>query len=543
MKKKYIIIISLIIVIALIIGGIVFFFVKKGGNKYADVYTVESIISEYYAEDAGSEGMVTNNVSQNIYLEEGQTVGEVFVEEGQQVKEGDKIFSYDIQEAQTELEIKELELQNAKDQLELDKRKLVKLQNTTPVPDEPVESEEESTAEPTEEENTEEVVEPKTGDAYNILDQDAKPFEGDGSEEKPYRYLCTDKAYITGELINVLAGYNKDGTKKKTDPKTAIFEVHKSNKENGKVIYSWTFVGKNNKPVDATVKWNLKGYEIEEDTDSEDTTTDDTITDDATTEDTSADETDIENDVTEYTSESLQEEITTTKQSIQEAEVEVKTVELEYKAAKKKVDDSVVYSKINGVVKKIGATDASGNEAYITIAGSEGLFIKGYINELELNEIKVGQKVTATNYETGETYEAQIKEISPYPTSETYYGNGNTNSSYYPYIAYVDNAEGLTNGDYVSLKVEQGTDTASSITIPIYLVKNEGSNYYVYVADENGRLKKKSIKVGAIYSFDGLISIQSGLQMEDRIAFPYGDTAKEGLKVKDAELDTGYEEY
>lgn len=543
MKKKHIIIICIVIIITLILGGIVLFFLKKAGNKRADVYTVSSIISEYYGSEAENEGIVTNNVSQSIYLEEDQSVGEVYVEEGQQVKEGDKIFSYDVQEAQTELEIKELELQNTKDQLELDKRELVKLQNTTPIPDEPEETTEEPTDEPVEEETPEEVVEPKTGDAYNILDKDAKAYEGDGSDEKPYRYLCTDKAYITGEMINILAGYNAAGTKKKTDPKTAIFEVHKSNKEEGKIIYSWTLVGKNNKPVDPTVKWNLKGYEIEEsDTDTEDSTTDDADSEVDATDDTSTSESDSENDTTEYDSESLQTAITDAKQSIQDGEVEVKTAELEYKAAKKKVDESVVCSKINGVIKSIGATDAKAGEPYISIAGSEGLFIKGYINELELDEIKVGQKVTATNYESGETFEAEIKEISKYPTSETYYGNGNSNSSYYPYIAYVDNADGLTNGDYVSLKVEKSADTASNLVIPIYLVKNEGSNYYVYIADENDRLKKKNVKISAIYSEWGSIIVESGLSQEDRIAFPYGDTAKEGLKVKDAELDIGYEE-
>lgn len=545
MKKKLIIILSIIIVITLIVGSIILYMIKNGPRKYAKVYSVDSIIQES-GEMEENMGMVTNNVAQNIYLEEERSVGQVFVEEGQKVKEGDKIFSYDIEEAKLELEIKELELQNAKDQLESDNRELIKLKNTTPVADEPTEEPTETPIEEPTEEPTQEPVEemqPKEGEAYNILDTKAKAFEGNGAEKTPYRYLCTDKAYITGELINLLAGYNKEGTKKKGDPKTAIFEVHKGNKEKGKIIYSWTFVGKNNKPVDPAVKWNVKGYEIDEESTEEEPVDD---TQEETVDDTDNSETEEENtsdDTVEYDSQTLKAEIEETEQKIKDDQVEVKEAELKYKEAKKKVDEAEVTSKINGIVKKINGEN-SNNEPYIVIAGSEGLYIKGYINELQLNEVKTGQKVIATNLETMDNFEAVIKEIAKYPASSenTGFGSGNPNSSYYPYIAYVDNADGLNNGDYLSLKFEKGPDSEASIEIPAPMVRNSGSNYYVYVADKNNRLKKKSVKISAINTEMGSIEVESGLTMEDRIAFPYGPTAKEGMKVKDAEFNMEMEE-
>ena len=36
--------------------------------------------------------------------------------------------------------------------------------------------------------------------AYNIIGKSAKSYEGKGTQEKPYRFLCTEKAYVTGEM-------------------------------------------------------------------------------------------------------------------------------------------------------------------------------------------------------------------------------------------------------------------------------------------------------------------------------------------------------
>lgn len=40
--------------------------------------------------------MVCDDASQSVYLTDGQKVTDVYVEQGQQVKEGDKLMTYDV---------------------------------------------------------------------------------------------------------------------------------------------------------------------------------------------------------------------------------------------------------------------------------------------------------------------------------------------------------------------------------------------------------------------------------------------------------------
>ena len=158
-----------------------------------------------------------------------------------------------------------------------------------------------------------------------------------------------------------------------------------------------------------------------------------------------------------------------------------------------------------------------------------------------LETVKVGQAITATSWETGTTVNATITEISPYPsTGNSYGGDGNPNSSYYPFTAYVEDASGLSNGTGVQISMsttDSNVDSSKIICIDRAYVRTENGKSYVYKADENNRLKKQYITTGKIV-YGQQIIIKSGLSLDDRIAFPYGKTAKEGVKVKDSD-DSG----
>ena len=133
---------------------------------------------------------------------------------------------------------------------------------------------------------------------------------------------------------------------------------------------------------------------------------------------------------------------------------------------------------------------------------------------------------------------ATITEISPYPNTGNYYGgDGNPNSSYYPFTAYVEDASGLSNGDGVQISMstsDANVDSSKIICIDRAYVRTENGKSYVYKADENNRLKKQYITTGKIVYSQEII-IKGGLSLDDRIAFPYGKTAKEGVKVTDSD--------
>ena len=63
---------------------------------------------------------------------------------------------------------------------------------------------------------------------------------------------------------------------------------------------------------------------------------------------------------------------------------------------------------------------------------------------------------------------------------------------------------------------------------------------YVY-KDENGKLKKQYISTGKTI-YDYAIQINSGLSMDDKIAFPYGDGVTEGAQTKEVDNLTALSE-
>ena len=224
-------------------------------------------------------------------------------------------------------------------------------------------------------------------------------------------------------------------------------------------------------------------------------------------------------------------------------DLDKRKAELALKQMESQSEDGMVYAEFNGTVKKAGDPDNLPNDgsAFLTLSGSDGLYVKGTLNELALEQVKVGQSVTATSWSTGMVFDATITEINDYPEDSNgyYYGNGNPNASYYGYTAYIEDSTGLSNGDNLSLSINLGGDEDSSDKIYLdkaYVRKEDGKSY-VMKDDGTGHLVKQYVKTGkTIYGY--AVEIKSGVTMDDYLAFPYGKTAKEGVKTNKDE-DSG----
>lgn len=93
--------------------------------------------------------------------------------------------------------------------------------------------------------------------------------------------------------------------------------------------------------------------------------------------------------------------------------------------------------------------EAEQGQAFLVVTGDDGLYVKGTISELLLDEVTVGTVVTANSWESGMTFDATITEISDYPVSGNSWGDGNPNVSYYEYTAYIEDSSALRNGEAV----------------------------------------------------------------------------------------------
>ena len=206
--------------------------------------------------------------------------------------------------------------------------------------------------------------------------------------------------------------------------------------------------------------------------------------------------------------------------------------------AERTLSDATVKATLNGIVKSVGDPDTgtSDGDPFITVTSDSGMYVKGTISELMLSEIQVGSTITGTAGESYTGFTAEITEISEYPAdnSDYYYfgGDSNPNVTYYQFLAYIDDAEGLSNNEWADLTIEtnQGEDN-SSIYLDKRYVRSENGQSYVYKAGAGNKLEKQYVKTGkTLYST--YIEIKQGLSESDSIAFPYGKNVFEGAPVK-----------
>ncbi len=516
-------------------GGVYAYQNYQNENTQAEVRAVSSLSWGFMGDDMTSVGYVANDHVQSVYIED-KTVAELNVSEGDTVSVGDPLLVYDTTDVQLQIEMEQLELQGTENDIKLAEREIEKLKKITPVSNtssnKPAAGSQKTDKKTTVKKDNSTVVmmqvQKKDGDAYNYIDKTAKPYEGKGTPEQPYRFLCTQECYVTGAYLNRLMKKEQ----------VAAFEIWSGNStEAGTLLSCWTVNGAEQHTVADDSKWSVATQEQLEDEVIIEEESEEKSTEQKNTQST---ESESESVQVTYTADELRKEITEKESELKKLQVEKKKSQLQLEKLKKDQESSSVLATIDGIVKTAGDPENPpiDGSAFIEITGAEGMYIEGTISELMLDQIEVGQEISANSWNNGQMYAATIMEISEYPSEGNggYYGEGNPNVSYYSFMAYIENADGLANGDYLELSITPVAEKQESNTLFIdkAYVREEDGRYYVLKADAENRLVKQYIQTGRTL-YGSSIEIKSGLQETDRIAFPYGKTAKEGIKVVDAE--------
>lgn len=107
-KTKIIILISACILIAVI--GIYFLFPKESNNQNIYVQKVSTIIGSSYTENRYS-GVVESSETVDINQDGNKSITDMYVEAGQKVSKGDKLFSYDTTETSNSIAQKKLDIE------------------------------------------------------------------------------------------------------------------------------------------------------------------------------------------------------------------------------------------------------------------------------------------------------------------------------------------------------------------------------------------------------------------------------------------------
>ena len=228
MKKKWIV--AFIAAGVLLLGGVTVYAVKTSSQSTVKVVSVSDMSGGGGWSDNSLSGNITSDVSQNIYLADSQTVKKIHVKEGDTVKVGDDLLTYDMTLENLDLEMKKLEKQGIELNIEKAKREITKLKNTKPssdndnedpgfdIPEDPGEEPENPSMEPEE-----------PAEAYQELTAEAEPYMGEGTVEEPYHFLCAADGAILGSFLNRMA----------EEQCFFVIEVREGDVSNGELLKIW----------------------------------------------------------------------------------------------------------------------------------------------------------------------------------------------------------------------------------------------------------------------------------------------------------------
>ena len=371
---------------------------------------------------------------------------------------------------------------------------------------------------------------------HQVLDGNTEPYCGKGTKKNPYVFLVSSaKGYAVakGSFLNKMAGYKPDGTKEDgVDGYWYLLEFHENdtvadvtNRKSsctGYYLVDGSLLDKMVKD-DSEVEFTLDGashYDNDQDDDPGDDGGDD-----------SGDGGD--------SSLTREEAIKIQQTKVDSLKLDIRESKINIEKLEKKVKKQTIYSKLDGTVAKVGdaATGSSSGSYFMTVKSKEGFYVKGTVSELMLDEVKEGTKLQCSCY-NGD-FEADVIDVSEYPVSGDYTGSGNPNVSYYTYLATIpDKSVKVSEDDWLTVTL-QGTSQQNGIVLDKAFVRSENGVSYVY-KDDNGILKKQILKVGGNVNGGYSVLVTGGITRDDRIAFPYGDTVKEGAVTEEVSVSDFY---
>ncbi|MCD8077558.1 MAG: biotin/lipoyl-binding protein [Lachnospiraceae bacterium] len=240
-----------------------------------------------------------------------------------------------------------------------------------------------------------------------------------------------------------------------------------------------------------------------------------------------------------YTAAEIAEMRSSLEEQIRDLDLEIRTAKVELTRLETELSGSSVVSQIDGVITAVRDADESkvNNESFIDVSGGGGYYVTASVSELELGEISLGQTMSLTSMESGTACEGKVVEISEYPDENSYYyGSGNNNVSLYPFTLFIEEGAGLQEYEY--MEITYGSDTADGDTFYLmnFMVRTENGSSYVYVRGEDGTLEKRTVRTGRNL-WGSYTEIESGLSLEDAIAFPYGSDVKEGASTQEGSVN------
>ena len=522
-----------------------------------NVYAVnECAMTDYWGDTSNTSGMVTTDKLQKIYISQSQTVKKVWVKEGDSVKKGTALVSYDSTLTQATVERAKIDYDRQTENLEVMKNELEllkKAKNKETLEAEKTKLEAELQAEISRLDGAggydpEKAVEP------GLVTPMA---EGSGnSKDKPiYYYWLTNKPLSDEVLRNLLHGaeINRATPMDKTPTVSTYLVLVSRDKDkmggmptSRGLLITETFTPNSTEqpvegaPISGTVSISFRFCDLPEYIDPERTYDSDKYKE--LTRKIAQIQELLESSMTQL---DLNKAILEKAQAVKEQEVNLKVAKLKLDKKLAELGDGNVYAEFDGTVKTVRDPDEAYNnsEAVVELSGGGGYYVTGTLSEMDLGSVQVGDSVSISSWMTGAACEGTIVSIDDYPTSNgNNWGDGNSNVSYYPFKVFVTEDANLQPNDYVDIQYQKDTsaeESGSSLYLQSMFIRTDNGKSYVMARGEDGRLEQRWVQTGRDL-WGSYTQIRGGLTIDDYVAFPYGRDVVEGAHTQEATTDQLY---
>lgn len=560
LKKAIIIAACAVGVCGAVWGGLTI--ARNAQRSDVKVYSVNDFcMTDYWGDTSSTSGMVTTDKIQKVFLSSSQTVNKVWVAEGDSVRKGDKLISYDstltqasVEQAKIDYDRQDESLTTAKNELEY----LKKAKNKETLKQELDKLNAELDA--LKKKYDEDPDHPYNGDAP-VTEGAIKDYKktmtvkgADGSDQTVnvlyYSWLSTSRlndSKVT-EILTNLATLRADKDHPSVDTYVVLVQRYED-KVGGYVdnmvglVITETYTAGDDTAVPDVPEIRSVSFSVRSDLpEFEDT---ERKYDDAAIKRLQQ-KINLANMYLENSMEQkdLAKAIVDKAQEVKEKEVNLRLAKLSLDKKTKELGDGNVYAEFDGTVKAVRNADEAYNnsEAVIELSGGGGYYVTGTLSEMELGSVKVGDTVSISSWMTGAACEGTIVSIDDYPTtSGNSWGDGNRNVSYYPFKVFVEEDASLQANDYVDIQYQKaGTqEQGSSLYLQSWFIRTDNGKSYVMARNEDGRLEQRWVQTGRDL-WGSYTQIRGGLTTDDYLAFPYGRDVVEGARTVEAAADELY---
>ena len=519
-----------------------------------NVYAVNDFaMTNYWGDTSNTSGMVTTDKLQKIYISQSQTVKKVWVKEGDSVKKGTALVSYDSTLTQATVERAKIDYDRQTENLEVMKNELELLKKAKNK--ETLEAELKKAQDELEkaikDDPSSVVDETKIEQPAKITPTDAK--NPDGTAKNPFFILWPLEKPLNDEAAKeILTLLNKPIGEAKPKVEVYVVLVTRSGDIKGGLLanqwgiritgqYTAGTEGSEGQPAtEAKTEISMVLMTPEASFSDPEKTYGETVTK-------------LQRKIAQIqelvdasmTQLDLNKAILEKAQAVKEQEVNLKVAKLKLDKKLAELGDGNVYAEFDGTVKAVRDPDEAYNnsEAVVELSGGGGYYVTGTLSEMDLGSVQVGDTVSISSWMTGAACEGTIVSIDDYPTSNgNNWGDGNSNVSYYPFKVFVTEDANLQPNDYVDIQYQKDTsaeESGSSLYLESMFIRTDNGKSYVMARGEDGRLEQRWVQTGRDL-WGSYTQIRGGLTIDDYVAFPYGRDVVEGAHTQEATADQLY---